>query len=138
LRTLRARARSNSLLLCPPHSTTSPKSTSFSAKASPVEHEKEICCGEAVAGCAGRLWRQTPSAPVGVVYFCAWKVVVTLVPGGAKPKTMAGCGPRCSTMWSPKTLESAQGTAAAAPAASAAVAARRSILVRWAAAAGGG
>ena len=98
-------------------------------KASPVEHEKEICCGVAVAGCASSDWRQTPSAPVGAVYFWPWKVVVTDVPGGAKPKTMAGCGPRCSTIESPKTLESAHGTAADAPAASAAAASARSILV---------
>jgi hypothetical protein len=53
------------MLLCPPHSATSPKRTSEIAKFSPVEHEKEMATPAAPtadAGVGGSACRHTPVA----------------------------------------------------------------------------
>ncbi len=85
--------------------------TSLSAAVSPVLAEKEMVVPTAVAAVAGSAWRQMVSAPAVVEYELPMKVVLTLVPLGAKPHTVAAAESRCSTMWSPSVLEREKATA---------------------------
>jgi hypothetical protein len=57
-------------LTCPPHTNTSPNSTSVSDAVSPVEEEKPNEAGVVDAGVAGRIRRQMVSAPTVVWYVC--------------------------------------------------------------------
>lgn len=77
---------------------TSPKRTSLRLSVSPVEHENAIFTPvlEAEACCAARVTRQTPSGPATPL-LPPKLVVLTVVPGAAKPKTIALAGARWST-----------------------------------------
>jgi len=87
---------------------TSPNRTSWRANDSPVEHTNEIVFPVVVgivgiSGC-----RQTPDASAVAVIVLPPVVVLTMVPVGANPHTVAAVGARCNTMWSPNTLLSVQ------------------------------
>ena len=83
------------MLDCPPHTATSPKRMSASAKASPVVHENVMLVAAEEAGCGGRAWRHTPAASATEARpLKPASVVLTPVPGAAKPHTMAEAGAR--------------------------------------------
>jgi hypothetical protein len=91
--------RVNCMLLCPPHSTTSPNSTSCSANVSPLLqwNAKVSPLLPVLAAVGGSACRHSPAAVAATVKFTPRKVVVTTVPGTAKPKSVVTWS-RCNTM----------------------------------------
>lgn len=105
------------MLDCPPHSQTSPYSTSFKvieldgspatdATISNVAKLPTVAGNHAVQVPFAAAVRCTVSAPAAVAAVCAGWVVVktTLVPGGANPHTTALEGACCNTMSFPSVL----------------------------------
>lgn len=120
----------NCWLLCPPHSSTSPNSTSDRVAAPPAV-EANVKLNGPPAACGGRRARHTPSPPaVALMGAPPSPLTVTVAPGASTPHRSAPAPPRCSTAPSEKTFDTRRAAAVGSASAAAATAAASARAVR--------